>query len=145
MPIRPNPIGTREKKKKNFQSVSRYAIVERSPGDAARKSRRFFFFHRLLAQYRRKKNCSTPPACNNIVQRMIIYTEIPYSQWTWSISRLLTVGGTPLDAMQRYAPISDRVTFDKTNDSPSTAVSVTNKNNNVPESILSRQQAHNNR
>lgn len=45
-----------------------------------------------------------------------------YLQCTWSISLLLTDGGTPFAAMQRYAPISDLVTFDKIKDSPSTEV-----------------------
>lgn len=32
-----------------------------------------------------------------------------YSQSTLTLMRLLTVGGTPLDAMQRYAPMSNRL------------------------------------
>jgi len=42
---------------------------------------------------------------------------------------LLTDGGTPLAAMHRYAPISDLVTFDKSNDSPSTDVTEINLKN----------------
>lgn len=39
------------------------------------------------------------------------YVNTDYSQWTMSIILLLTVGGTPLEAMQRYAPMWSRFTL----------------------------------
>lgn len=43
-----------------------------------------------------------------------------YLQWTINITRLLTVGGTPFEAMQRYALICNLFTRDMVNVGPST-------------------------
>lgn len=51
--------------------------------------------------------------------KLILGNAIYYSQFTCSNILLLTEGGTPLDAMQRYAPISSRVTWVKFKNSPS--------------------------
>lgn len=45
-----------------------------------------------------------------------------YVQWTVSIILLLTEGGTPLEAMQRYGPMWSRLTRDMLNVAPSTLV-----------------------
>lgn len=45
--------------------------------------------------------------------------KIEYLQSTLTLIRFDTVGGTPFDAMQRYAPISRREIFDSSTDSPS--------------------------
>jgi hypothetical protein len=47
-----------------------------------------------------------------------------YVQCTISMILLLTVGGTPLDAMQRYAPICSRFTLVMLNTEPSTLVAI---------------------
>lgn len=49
---------------------------------------------------------------------------LSYVQCTISIILLLTVGGTPLDAMQRYAPMCSRFTLVMLNTAPSTLVAV---------------------
>lgn len=46
------------------------------------------------------------------------------SHWTISTTRLLIEGGTPLDAIQRYAPIWRRDTFEIVKFSPSTTFTV---------------------
>lgn len=50
---------------------------------------------------------------------------------------LLTEGGTPFAAMQRYAPISDRVTFVRFTTSPSSEITKTN-NKCVKKKILEK-------
>lgn len=107
--------------RKNFKSVSWYYIVKRSPEDSRwRKLRRFFSF----PTYNVRNNFSALFMRRYVLYCVlwIIHITFIYIQWTWSISLLLTDGGTPLAAMQRYAPISDLVTFDKIKDSPSTDV-----------------------
>ena len=44
---------------------------------------------------------------------------IPYLQFTTNIMRLLTVGGTPLLAMHKYAPMWWRLTRGMTSEGPS--------------------------
>lgn len=51
-----------------------------------------------------------------------------------SIIRLLTEGGTPLEAMHKYDPICERVTFVIVKLAPSTLLTATNpsiKNNHI--------------
>lgn len=45
-----------------------------------------------------------------------------YLQWTINIIRLLTVGGTPFEAIHRYAPMCNRFTRDMVNVGPSTLI-----------------------
>jgi hypothetical protein len=56
---------------------------------------------------------------------------LSYVQCTMSMILLLTVGGTPLDAMQRYAPICSRFTLVMLNTEPSTLVAAMETKSNL--------------
>lgn len=58
----------------------------------------------------------------NLLKLMLFEYYLHILQCTMSIILLLTVGGTPLDAMHRYAPICKRLTRVMLNTEPSMLV-----------------------
>lgn len=78
--------------------------------------------------------CSFAWQVFSLVKRMLIFMNIEvrwYLHETLRISLLLTDGATPLVAMHRYAPMSDRLTFVKFKSLPSNVFSEIEINRNV--------------
>lgn len=123
-------ISNRGKIFRSFFSFNKKKKIK-SKHQTKRRTFFFLFFLKKTHGYTRDSTNARVGTrlCILTVGRLYVYILETHSHSTSTVILLLTVGGTPLVAMQRYAPISLRVILVKFNCSPSYRATETKSRN----------------